>query len=299
MSTLFAAALSGGLRKSQQVGNEEPTTYEYDGVGQLCQMTRPDGRSFGFRYDGAHRLRVITDNGLDGCEPLSEPRRGNAIVYTLDLMGNPTQEEVFDRDEKDPVRTQTRNFDPLGCLESLEGIEKINDEITSFTRTSFKYDDHDNLVGITDRPLGLSTPPWTYDALDRLETSFDLNGAKTEYHYDGNDRLDVLTDPLLLETLYDVDGLDNLINVDSPDTGLTTYSPDEAGNVESRTDARGAEGFATYSYDELNRVKTIEFRGGAVTFNYDEKTNDIGEETRGIGRLTQMIDGTGTTHLDV
>ena len=43
----------------------------------------------------------------------------------------------------------------------------------------------------------------------------------------------------------------------------------------------------TYTYDELNRVR-IEFADGEVAFVYDE-----GDEQ--IGRLTQMIDDTGTT----
>ena len=75
-----------GRLVSQQVG-EELTTYEYDGVGQLIKLTRPDGSFLRFTYDGAHRLTAITDN------------LGNTIRYTLDPMGNPKRSRCSTRAE--------------------------------------------------------------------------------------------------------------------------------------------------------------------------------------------------------
>ena len=44
----------------------------------------------------------------------------------------------------------------------------------------------------------------------------------------------------------------------SPDTGITTFTYDTAGNLKTKLDARNVT--ATYSYDELNRVSKY-FRG--------------------------------------
>jgi len=72
----------------------------------------------------------------------------------------------------------------------------------------------------------------------------------------------------------------------SPDTGTANSTYDAAGNLLTRTDARGL--VATYSYDALNRVKQIVYsRSGdtnrTVNFTYDQTGSIFGS---GIGRLT-------------
>jgi YD repeat-containing protein len=50
----------------------------------------------------------------------------------------------------------------------------------------------------------------------------------------------------------------------SPDTGTTTNTYDAAGNLLTKTDARGA--VATYTYDVLNRVtQSIYSRSGTAS----------------------------------
>ncbi|RTL89381.1 MAG: RHS repeat protein, partial [Hyphomicrobiales bacterium] len=94
-------------------------------------------------------------------------------------------------------------------------------------------------------------------------------------------------DPKGLTTTYAWDALDNNTSVTSPDAGKTTRTFDAAGNVLTSTDARGKA--TTYAYDALNR-KISETRAGGpnVQFQYDQGTN-------GIGRLTKITDGTGST----
>ena len=60
------------------------TRYDYDGVGQIIKVTRPDNSSITYTYDAAHRLTDIADSLL------------NHIHYTLDPIGNRVKEEVFD-----------------------------------------------------------------------------------------------------------------------------------------------------------------------------------------------------------
>lgn len=182
-------------------------------------------------------------------------------------------------------------YDPQGILrrkhsrfpDALNRLERTID--AQGNTTVYAYDDNDNLTEMT-TPLHNSAQ-WTYDALDRLETSTDLRGSLTRYGYNVNDQLDTVTDALKHLTDYDYDGLGNLTRVSSPDTGLTEYTLyDEAGNVKSRTDARGQK--TTFHYDALNRVKLIEYFDFAVEFGYDQGPN-------GIGRLTELADTAAIT----
>lgn len=76
-----------GKMASRTVSNgasHEVTSYEYDPAGQLVKVTNADGSWIRYGYDDAHRPTSITDS------------LGNSIVYTLDLVGNRTQEQVTD-----------------------------------------------------------------------------------------------------------------------------------------------------------------------------------------------------------
>ncbi len=81
-------------------GTGQTTNYSYDGVGQLTKVTLPDSSSVSFSYDGAHRLIGAADS------------QGNSISYTLDAMGNRTQDQVTDPSGS-LARQVTRVFDSM------------------------------------------------------------------------------------------------------------------------------------------------------------------------------------------
>jgi YD repeat-containing protein len=89
-------------------GGAETTSYDYDGVGQLTQVTLPDGSSIAYTYDPAHRLTNIADS------------LGNSMTYTLDAIGNRVNEQV-----KDPngtlARQTSRIYDALNRLQTVTG----------------------------------------------------------------------------------------------------------------------------------------------------------------------------------
>lgn len=106
ISTTLTYDLRGRLTSKTTGG--EATSYQYDGVGQLTQVTLPDSSYIAYIYDAAHRLTDVTDS------------LGNSIHYTLDAMGNRTKEEV-----KDPQgtlsRQTTRVYDALNRLQTSTG----------------------------------------------------------------------------------------------------------------------------------------------------------------------------------
>ncbi len=251
----------------------QTTTMEYDGVGNVTRITQPDGSYINYEYDPAHRLIGISDI------------LGNRIQYTLDNAGNRTQEQVFDPASQ-LTRTHSSVFDELSRM--IQDIGAANQTST------FGYDPNGNQTGSTDANSNSTTQ--AFDALNRLTGTTDAHNGDTLYTYDAQDNLTSVTDPRGNITSYQYDGLGNLISQISPDTGTTTFTYDEAGNRLSSTDARGIT--ANYNYDELNRVIGIQYPSDSsqdISYSYDEI-----DVTNGIGRLTRVVDASGTTryHYD-
>jgi len=243
---------------SRSVGGET-TGYEYDGVGQLTKVTLPDASFLSYSYDAAHRLTGMQDN------------LGNRIAYTLDAMGNRTQEQVFDP-ASNLAQTRSRVYSNLNRLfQEIGAAGQV---------TEYAYDDQGNVTSVKD-PLNHTTAN-AYDALNRLAQVTDPNLGVTAYGYNGLDALTSVTDPRSLITGYTVDGLGNLTQQTSPDTGTTVNTYDSAGNLLTQTDAKSQ--VTTYVYDALNRVTSITFHDGSKqTYGYDQGAN-------GLGRLTSITE---------
>lgn len=253
---------------SRTVGNET-TTYAYDGVGDLTQVTLPDGSTIAYTYDPAHRLTDIADS------------LGDHLHYTLDAMGNRTKEDAYDPANA-LAQTRSRVYDALNHLVQEIGAQN--------QVTAYSYDANGNRTAITD-PLSHTTAR-AFDALNRLIQVTDPAGGVTAYGYDNLDRLTGVTDPRHLVTSYSYDGLNDLTRTVSPDSGTTNRTYDSAGNLKTATDARGIT--ASYSYDALNRVTGIAYSDGSqIAFQYDQGPN-------AVGRLSAMSDPSGSTvwHYD-
>ncbi len=172
-----------------------------------------------------------------------------------------------------------------------------------------------------------ATPPgpmkWNYgyDAVGNVKTTTDPNGGVTEYTYDNLNRLRTITwpapgpglprpqmllgydggsrnlsrvqDPRGLVTLYDIDGLGRVLSVQSPDSGLTTFTYDGGNEPITRTDARGIT--HTYTYDDGNRLARIDYPTGTPTvYEYGQ----VGGTPRLIGELILVTDESGSTSYD-
>jgi YD repeat-containing protein len=78
----------------------------------------------------------------------------------------------------------------------------------------------------------------------------------------------------------------------SPDRGTTTFWRDARSLVTQRTDARGVT--LTYAYDLLGRLLS-ENNSAASSENVTYQHDQSGHGNGAIGRLTTIIDGSGTT----
>lgn len=252
------------------------TSYEYWPTGLVKKITDPDGVYTSYEYDNAQRLTAIADSA------------GNRIEYTLDGAGNRIGESTKGAGGT-LKRTLSRVYNTLGQLATQADAQA--------NPTDFTYDANGNSKTVTDA-LGHATSN-DYDPLNRLKRTLqDVGGieAETKFTYDANDNLTKVTDPKGLDTTYTYNGFGDQVQLSSPDTGITSFTYDSAGNRASQTDARGIT--TTYQYDALNRLTQVGYPttslNVAYTYDVTQPVCQAGE-TFSIGRLTLMVDGSGST----
>jgi len=252
------------------------TAYEYWPTGLVKKVTNPDGVYTSYEYDSARRLKKVSDGA------------GHYIEYTLDKVGHRVQEDTRDAGGQ-LKRTLSRLYNPLGQVTTQADAQA--------NPTDYTYDGRGNVDTVEDA-LGTVTDN-SYDPLDRLiRTLQDVGGieAETKFEYDANDNLTKVTDPKGLDTTYTYNGFGDQVQLSSPDTGITTFTYDSAGNRASQTDARGIT--TTYQYDALNRLTQVGYPTSSLNVSY---TYDVTQpvcqagETFSVGRLTLMVDGSGST----
>jgi len=163
--------------------------------------------------------------------------------------------------------------------------------------TNLEYDANGNNTKIADPSLNRSTTQ-QYDAIDRLiqqnqphATTPNTQQGSITTQYNAIDEVTGVTDPRSLSTSYTKNAYGDVLSLVSPDTGTTTNTYDNAGNLKTRTDAVGK--IATYTYDATNRPTRVTYRLGTVTDETINWTYDQG--ANGIGRLTGMTNLSGST----
>lgn len=262
------------------------TSVAYSVAGTLIATTDPDGVTYNYGYDAAHRLIEVID------------QEGNRIHFTLDAMGNRVKEEIFDIGGVSRF-SKSRAFDGRGNLiRENDGSGRVVFDAD----LANSYDRNGNLLQ-SKNALGV-VQKRTYDALNRVLTSVaDAGGpdlstknATMSFAFDALDQLKVVTDSDGLSTTFERDGLLNLNSVVSPDTGRSSSTFDSAGTLVTRTDANGTVERSTF--DPVGRVTSTGYSDGTtpLRFEYDETDGITGcTGSYPIGRLTRVIEGSVTT----
>lgn len=248
--TTFSYSPRGWLL-SRSVGTEL-TQFDYDYVGQLTKLTRPDASYVSFEYDPAHRLTAIVD------------QNGSRLTYTLDAAGNRTHEAITGPGGSTVYYAHSRTFDALGRL--WQDIGAYNQTITYY------YDAKGNMKqadGARTDVADLTTH--SYDALDRLTQTLNADGGIEQIKTNALDQTTHVVDPANQATTQTVDAFGDVTRTQSADTGTTNRTFDEAGNLKTETDARGIT--VSYTYDALNRLtqkQSSDAATPAYTYIYDQ-----------------------------
>jgi len=224
------------------------TKVKYDAIGNILEVTDPNGNTTAYEYDEMNRPTSETD------------ALGNTSSWTYDPLGSiltETDPRGFTTDyEYDGLNRLVQTTDPLGNIATYQydatghpvlvtdpnGIQMLlvydalghlkaqtenfvsgatPDEETNVT-TSVTYDAVGNRLIITD-PNGNSTL-FTYDTQGRPVTRQDPYGNTTTISYDLAGNIIEVIDPLLNSTSFQYDSLNRLIQA-ADTSGESTHRP--------------------------------------------------------------------------
>ncbi|SIR02135.1 RHS repeat-associated core domain-containing protein [Marinobacterium stanieri] len=302
---------------------QDVTSYDYDGQGNLIQVTNALGQvSEITAHDADGRpLTLVDPNGVlttlayDGLGRLiTRTTAGATTGFTYDAIGNLTGITLPDQ------TTLTYLYDDTGRVSAIADslgnrIEYVLDaagnrveerildanESLRYTRAQV-YDELSRLLevvglnGSQQRQYDLNgnlvqaidgeanTTAHAFDALNRLTQTTDALQGQTLYSYDSLNQLTSVSDPNGHTTQYVYNGYGDRVQQISPDTGTTSYTYDSAGNLTGETDANGQQ--THYAYDALNRLTEIEDPydpSQTITLTYDDPNASYG-----IGQLTNI-----------
>lgn len=258
-------------------------TYTYNADGSLASKTDRNGKTTVYVYDIHGRLQSQSIQNTTG----------STISFTYDGNGNQLT-------MTDSTGTTTRTYDELGRV--------LTKTVPDIGTTTFDYDiisgmDEGCYAEIATDPIGHVTQK-IFDKAGRLK-KVTAGGKTTTYSYYDNGTRQSVTyndgtiDTAVEEYTYYEDGLLwTLTNTKLDAAGNRTvidsysYTYDEAHNQISKIDAKG---ITVYTYDELNRLKTVAEPAGTITkttaYTYDAAGN---RENETITKGTEITVNTYT-----
>jgi RHS repeat-associated protein len=235
-TTSFEYDLIGRLIQVTYPGNRV-FKYQYDNMGKRIRMTDPDGNILNYKYDSTGRLVEITD---DSKTTIVEYQYDNADRLTRKILGNGAY--------------ATYEYDASGQILKLVNYGPTDDVISYFYYT---YDAAGNRLS---KETIEGTESYTYDALNQLTSVMYPDGITTEFVYDAMGNRLTVTDNGTV-TGYTVNELNQYTSVDG-----TTYEYDLNGNLISRND----NGQTTYyDYDFENQLIGVQTPGETINYTYN------------------------------
>ncbi|MEI1277891.1 RHS repeat-associated core domain-containing protein [Leptospira venezuelensis] len=309
--TEYVYDIPKGLLMEEKNPNGQSVVREYDDFGRMIQIIQP-----GESEDWTERYLYEGTGGLNPTLTRIVKDSVNGEVQTkqyFDSMGRVIREETTLAQGK--ILASLTEYDVYGAVKRksspyLQGL-------TSPIYSNYTYDANGNLIKITN-PDGtyseinavpdssngnltttntmfssagvqVSTATVITDSSKRI-LSKNSNGLLTSYGYDSAGRQNRITDPAGHQSNLTFYPSGRRRTFSDQNSGTTNYEYDTLGNV---TRVRTASGkIVDRTYDSLNRLLTI--TGGAgtnITYSYDQGTN-------GVGRLSNVIDPTGSTAFE-
>jgi RHS repeat-associated protein len=294
------------------------TEYHYDFSGNLDQVRLPNcvadeecEYSFQYAYDSVNRLTEVRDSlgnklgyeydveGNRTREEYSNSRVAKFTNFNFDDYNRlaeihfddpppppnlPTEPPIFHQIGYLDDGTQDYALDPGGhvttfAYDDLKRLRTSTVTVGSETlTTTYEYDEHDNLISVTD-PNGLVTTH-TYGDLGWTLSTTSPDTGTTVYEYDKAGNLTESTDANEIAVGRSYDELNRLIGITYPDSSLdVTYGYDSGlgFGIGRRSEMNDPSGHTFYGYDHrgllIEEQKVIEDRLYGTVYDYDRSGN--------------------------
>jgi RHS repeat-associated protein len=256
-------------------------TLAYDSSsGNLHQLTRPEGESLAFSYDGPNLTGLTWIGAMAG-----------SVLRQLDARGHVISDTV------DGANGASYAYDPDGYLSQAGSLSVTRDPQVGFTTgtafggvtTTFSHTSVGELQGLDASFNGSSLLSQSYirDLTGRLtQTTETIQGTPTTY-------------------TYGYDALGRLTEVAAGGTPVAHYTYDQNGNRTSLTDASGTPvastydaqdrlltaGTSTFTYNASGQLQTRMAAGTPTTYTYDAVGNLLGVNLPNGDQIAYVVDG--------
>jgi RHS repeat-associated protein len=255
-------------------GGNRSTTFTYDGMNRVTDVSNADGSITRYRYNSSGRL-VQAGNALNEFDnrtfDLAANKYDVASQRNYATFANGSTSANYDGEFR---KTWQNN--------SLESVWITSGN--SGQKTTNTHDPDGKIVKTVDAAGNLQT--FEYDTARRLIKTTNAASGITQYLYSANSFLSGIIDPEGHQTNYQHNAFGEVIQQSSPDTGTTSYTYDQGGRPLTKTTNDSVR--TTFVYDAINRLRSRTAGGVTESYVYDEGAF-------GVGRLTRLIDATGQT----
>ncbi|MBV7544571.1 DUF6531 domain-containing protein, partial [Acidovorax sp. sic0104] len=236
-------------------------TMTYLPSGQVHTVTDSAGYAVTYQYDDAHRMTGWSDN------------RSNSGVYTLDAMGNRTQEDLRNAQGQTAWRV----------ARTINNLNRASSVTVGAQTTTFGYDANGDSTSVTNGQ-GQSESQ-NLDALRRVASITNAENATASLSYNALDATTQARDFKGVATTYTRDALGNATSETSPDTGTESAQYDALGLAATITDALGQT--TSIERDRLGRPTLVTYADGrTTTLRYDLTPTSK-------GYLSEIVDASG------
>ena len=315
---------SDALDSKTDLDNNIATSYTYDNGGRVLTVNEANVRRTETTYDDANRIVTVKSD----LAAFGDGKLQTATQY--DQLGRPVLVRTSEPGNPDGIKAKTTHLSVSGGRRVIRSTpyRGLSDPALEWTCTQLDPLNRVTAVAVfkgstepTDCGSSINRTGITQTVFDADQTTIiDPAGKVRRERRDALGRLvEVVEDPygLNYETHYAYDPLDNLVQVSqgaqtrsflysslsrllsatNPESGTTSYTYFDTGQLQTRTDARGM--VTNFSYDALQRVvaKSYANDGGltpAVTYSYYL----AGAASPNVGQLQSVASSAASTVHD-
>jgi len=290
-----------GSRK-KMIDNTGTTTYSYKPfTGELQSVTYPDGKTIQYTYDVRGNRDSMVDpfnntlryqyDALNRLQNVSTSAGANEFDASYTYYKNGAIKDV----SQGNGMVSSYTYDGIK-LKTLTHKKSDNSIVNTY---SYNYDVNNNIVGKTEN---VSTFNFTYDPLNRIETSSQFSES---YTYDSRGNRQTLQStqiPDLSQAQYEYDEWDRLSKVTTLDGKVVTYKYNGDNLLYERTES----GETTRYYNDGSSIiaegtvsngtvtpKVRYTRGIGLVNRIDSSGNKAYYLTNGHGDVVELRDNTG------